>query len=60
MCIRDSYIDEHFVKVKPDVTPLIMCPTEYNKSWSDPAKGYLTTFGLQPLRLCKGFSCGKF
>ena len=22
-----------------------MCPTEYNKSWSDPAKGYLTTLG---------------
>ena len=21
-----NYIDEHFVKVKPDVTPLIMCP----------------------------------
>ena len=40
-----NYIDEHFVKVKPDVTPLIMCPTEYNKSWSDPAKGYLTTLG---------------
>lgn len=40
-----NYIDEHFVKVKPDVTPLVMCPTEYNKSWSDPAKGYLTTLG---------------
>lgn len=40
-----NYIDENFVKVKPDVTPLIMCPTEYNKSWSDPAKGYLTTLG---------------
>ena len=40
-----NYIDEHFVKAKPDVTPLIMCPTEYNKSWSDPAKGYLTTLG---------------
>ena len=40
-----NYIDEQFVKAKPDVTPLIMCPTEYNKSWSDPAKGYLTTLG---------------
>ncbi|MDE5677331.1 beta-N-acetylglucosaminidase [Phocaeicola sp.] len=40
-----NYIDEHFVKSKPDVTPLIMCPTEYNKSWSDPSKGYLTTLG---------------
>lgn len=40
-----NYIDENFVKVKSDVTPLIMCPTEYNKSWSNPAKGYLTTLG---------------
>ena len=40
-----NYIDENFVKVKPDVTPLVMCPTEYNKSWSNPAKGYLTTLG---------------
>ena len=40
-----NYIDEYFVKAKPDVTPLVMCPTEYNKSWSDPAKGYLTTLG---------------
>lgn len=42
-----NYIDDHFVKVKKDVTPLIMCPTEYNKSWSDPAKGYLTTLGTK-------------
>ena len=40
-----NYIDEHFVKTHPDVTPLVMCPTEYNKSWSDPAGGYLTTLG---------------
>lgn len=40
-----NYIDEHFVKVKQEVTPLVMCPTEYNKSWSNPAKGYLTTLG---------------
>lgn len=42
-----NYIDEQFVKAKPDVTPLIICPTEYNKSWSNPAKGYLTTLGDQ-------------
>lgn len=42
-----NYIDDHFVKVKKDVTPLIMCPTEYNKSWSNPAKGYLTTLGTK-------------
>lgn len=40
-----NYIDEQFVKAKPDVTPLVICPTEYNKSWSNPAKGYLTTLG---------------
>lgn len=40
-----NYIDKQFVQVKKDVKPLIMCPTEYNKSWSDPAKGYLTTLG---------------
>lgn len=42
-----NYIDDHFVKAKPDVTPLIMCPTEYNKSWSEPARGYLTTLGTK-------------
>ena len=42
-----NYIDDHFVETKGDVTPLIMCPTEYNKSWSDPAKGYLATLGTK-------------
>ncbi len=32
-------------KGKPDVTPLVMCPTEYNKSWSNPKGNYLTTLG---------------
>lgn len=40
-----NYIDEHFVRTKQDVTPLIMCPTEYNKSWSNPKGNYLTTLG---------------
>ncbi len=40
-----NYIDENFVKAKKDVTPLIMCPTEYNKSWSNPKGNYLTTLG---------------
>lgn len=40
-----NYIDDHFVKVKQDVAPLIMCPTEYNKSWANVAGGYLTTLG---------------
>lgn len=42
-----NYIDDHFVQVKKDIAQLIMCPTEYNKSWSDPAKGYLTTLGTK-------------
>lgn len=40
-----NFLDENFVKVKKDVTPLIMCPTEYNKHWVKPGKGYLTTLG---------------
>ena len=40
-----NYIDEQFVNAKPDVKPLIMCPTEYNKSWSNPKGGYLATLG---------------
>lgn len=40
-----NYIDDNFVKVKSDVTPLVMCPTEYNKSWSNPKGNYLTTLG---------------
>lgn len=40
-----NYLDKNFVKVKKDVTPLIMCPTEYNKSWSNLEKGYLPTLG---------------
>ena len=42
-----NYIDEQFVKVKKDVNPLIMCPTEYNKSWSNVKGGYLTTLGTK-------------
>lgn len=40
-----NYIYENFVKVKGDVAPLVMCPTEYNKSWSNVKGGYLTTLG---------------
>ncbi len=40
-----NFLDKNFVKVKKDVTPLIMCPTEYNKSWSNLEKGYLPTLG---------------
>ena len=28
-------INNEFVKVKKDVNPLVMCPTEYNRGWAD-------------------------
>lgn len=40
-----NYIDNHFIQKKHDVSPLVMCPTEYNKSWSNVEGGYLTTLG---------------
>lgn len=40
-----NYLQTNFVKVKKDVKPLIMCPTEYNKGWSNPEGGYLKTLG---------------
>lgn len=40
-----NYIDDYFIKTKKDVRPLIMCPTEYNKSWSNIKGGYLKTLG---------------
>lgn len=40
-----NYLHHEFVAKKKDVKPLIMCPTEYNKSWSDPNKKYLETLG---------------
>ncbi|WP_251623012.1 beta-N-acetylglucosaminidase [Odoribacter lunatus] len=39
-------IQDRFISQKKDVTPLIMCPTEYNKSWSNPKEGtYLDILG---------------
>lgn len=40
-----NYLDDHFIHAKADVKPLIFCPTEYNKAWSDPEGGYLKTLG---------------
>jgi len=40
-----NYLDNHFVKVKKDVAPLIVCPTEYNKPWVNLEGGYLPTLG---------------
>lgn len=42
-----NYINREFVRRKRDVAPLVMCPTEYNKSWSRIEKGYLPTLGKE-------------
>jgi len=38
-----NYLNREFVKKHADVAPLILCPTEYNKSWA--GKHYLPTLG---------------
>ena len=40
-----NYVDDNFIKVKGDVIPLTLCPTEYNKSWTNIERGYLPTLG---------------
>lgn len=40
-----NYVDDNFIQKKHDVSPLIMCPTEYNRSWANDEKGYLRTLG---------------
>ncbi|PTS97427.1 hypothetical protein DBR11_17125 [Pedobacter sp. HMWF019] len=43
-----NYLQHEFVNKKKDVSALIMCPTEYNKSWADPQPGsYLNILGDQ-------------
>lgn len=42
-----NYIDDNFVQKKHDVSPLILCPTEYNRAWANDEKGYLRTLGSQ-------------
>ncbi|MEO9076274.1 MAG: beta-N-acetylglucosaminidase [Gelidibacter sp.] len=42
-----NYLNSAFVQVKKDVKPLIMCPTEYNKGWSNVEGGYLKTLGKE-------------
>ncbi|HQW16389.1 MAG TPA: beta-N-acetylglucosaminidase domain-containing protein [Niabella sp.] len=43
-----NYLHKEFVTKHKDVQPLILCPTEYNKSWSDPKPGtYLDILGDQ-------------
>lgn len=40
-----NFITDEFVKKHNDVAPLIMCPTQYNRSWTSGT--YLTTLGSQ-------------
>lgn len=41
-----NFLNREFIKKKPDVTPLVMCPTEYNKSWANKEPGtYLDILG---------------
>jgi len=43
-----NYLDANFVQKKPDVSPLIVCPTAYNKAWAnDKPDGYLRTLGRE-------------
>ena len=37
-----NYVTDEFVKKHDDVQPLIMCPTEYNRSWSSNNSAYLS------------------
>ncbi len=40
-----NYINSEFVKKHSDVSPLIMCPTEYNKDYIGGGSNYLTQLG---------------
>ena len=40
-----NYINTNFVKAKGDISPLVMCPTEYNRGWANEKGGYLRTLG---------------
>ena len=38
-----NFLNREFVQKHPDVAPLILCPTEYNKSWA--GRNYLPALG---------------
>lgn len=40
-----NYLHTNFVQTQDGVKPLILCPTEYNKGWSNLEGGYLKTLG---------------
>ncbi len=39
-----NYVNRHFVRAKKDVTPLILCPTQYNQAWA--GGNYLDILGV--------------
>ena len=40
-----NHVDEVFVKKHGDIAPLLLCPTEYNRSWSSDDSKYLAALG---------------
>lgn len=42
-----NYVDDNFINRHKGISPLIMCPTEYNKAWANDEKGYLRTLGTK-------------
>ena len=42
-----NYVNKVFIKKHHDVSPLVMCPTEYNRAWANDEKGYLRTLGTK-------------
>ena len=40
-----NYLNENFVKKHPDVAPIIMCPTQYNKAYTGGSDTYLNALG---------------
>lgn len=40
-----NFLDDNFVQKKKDISPLVVCPTEYNRAWVNEKKGYLKTLG---------------
>lgn len=42
-----NFLHHNFVATHPDVEPLMLCPTEYNRAWANDAGGYLRTLGSE-------------
>lgn len=40
-----NYVDDVFVKRHGDISPLLLCPTEYNRAWSRDDSPYLAALG---------------